>query len=105
MVVTPDIKFHSAVMPVDVEAEYDLLGFWDGGKPASAAVIYIRHKPAQPNGEETHKVRLLMSKARVTPSTPTVLTPRTELQGLFFLPGLSQSSCLGSASFPEGSPS
>lgn len=59
MVVTPDIKFPRAVVPVDVKAEYELLGFWDGGKPASAAVIYIRHKLAQPNGEETHSVRLL----------------------------------------------
>ena len=63
MVVTPDIKFHRAVVPVDVEAEYKLLGFWDGGNPASAALIYIRHKLAQPNGEKTHTVRLLMSKA------------------------------------------
>ena len=85
MVVTPDIKFPRAVVPVNVEAEYELLGFWDGGKPASAAVIYVRHKLVQPNGEETHTVRLLMSKARVTPSTPTVSTPRTELRGLLLL--------------------
>ena len=85
MVVTPDIKFPRAVVPVDAEAEFELLGFWDGGKPASAAVIYVRHKLEQPNGEETHSVRLLMSKARVTPTSPTVSTPRTELRGLLLL--------------------
>lgn len=36
MVVTQDIKFPRAVIPVDTEAEFELLGFLDGGKPTSA---------------------------------------------------------------------
>ena len=62
MVVTHDIKFPRAVVSVDTETEFELLGFWDGGKPASAAVIYVRHKLEKPYQDQTHSVRLLMSK-------------------------------------------
>ena len=39
----------------------------------------------EPYDEQTHLVRLLLSKARVTPTSPTVSTPRTELRGLLLL--------------------
>ena len=98
MVTTPDIKFHRAVVPANARDDFELLGFWDGGKPASAAVIYTRHELEEPRGQETHSVRLLVAKARVTPTSPTVSTPRTELRGLLLLsrlitsilPGLSK---------------
>ena len=44
MVTTPDIEFPRAVMGSTSKLEFELLGFWDGGKPASAAVIYARHE-------------------------------------------------------------
>ena len=69
MVVTPDIEFPRAVIPVDVEAKFELLGFCDGGKPGSSAII--RHKLEEPYDEQTHSVRLLLSKARVTSISPT----------------------------------
>ena len=47
-VVTPDIKFSRAAIQVDAEAEFELLGFWDGCKPASAAFIYVRQKLKEP---------------------------------------------------------
>ena len=85
MVVTPDIEFPRAVIPVNDEAEFELLGFWDGGKPASAAGISIRHKLEEPYDDLTHSVQLLLSKARVIPTSPTVSTPSTELRGLLLL--------------------
>ena len=98
MVTTPDIKFPRAVLSDDARVEFELLGFWDGGKSASAAVTYIWHELVQPQGPETHSVRLLMAKARVTPTSPKVSNPRTELRGLLmlarlitsFLPGFSK---------------
>ena len=56
MVTTPDIKFTRAIVPVDARDEFKLLGFWDGGKPASAAVIYIRHELEKPRGQQPHSV-------------------------------------------------
>ena len=56
MVTTPDIKFPRAVVPVNAKDNLELLGFWDSGKPASAAVIYIRHKLEKPHKKETHSV-------------------------------------------------
>ena len=72
MVITPDIEFPHAVIPVDAEADFKLLGFWDGGKPASAAVIYVRQQLEEPYDDQTHLVQLLLSKARVTPTSPPV---------------------------------
>ena len=68
-----------------------LMGFWDGGRPASACCLYARTplEKVGPNGE-THLVRLLAGKARVTPSSSSqsrmrVSTPRVEMRGLLML--------------------
>ena len=68
-----------------------LLGFWDGGKKASACCLYARTplKKKGPNGE-THLVRLLAGKARVTPTSSSQgrlrdSTPRVEMRGLLIL--------------------
>ena len=100
MVTTPDIKFPRAVLPNDARVEFELLGFWDGGKPASAAVIYVRHELEEPQGPVTNSVRLLMAKARVTPTSPTVSTPRTELRGLLLLTRLITSILPGFSKLP-----
>merc|ERR1711888_553346 len=67
------------------------VGFWDGGKPASACCLYAR-TPLREEGPEgeTHLVRLLAGKARVTPTSSTqgrarISTPRVEMRGLLML--------------------
>ena len=50
----PDIKFHQAVVPANIRLEFELLGFWDGGKLASAAVIYARYQLEESKGKPTH---------------------------------------------------
>ena len=42
-----------------------LVGFWDGGKSASTACLYVRYK----TGDTNYEARLLASKARVKPSS------------------------------------
>ena len=62
-----------------------LIGFWDGGKKASACCLYACTPLSEegPNGE-THLVRLLAGKARVTPTLSSQgrlrdSTPRVEM--------------------------
>ena len=52
-----------AVVPANVKPEFELQGFWDGGKPASAEMIYARYQVEESNNKQTHSVWLLMSKA------------------------------------------
>ena len=86
IVETQDVSFHRSVVPARAKGEPQLVGFWDGGKPASAACLYVRYET-----EDDHfEARLLASKARVTPSSDAmsrlkILTPRTELRGLLYL--------------------
>ena len=68
-----------------------LLGFWYGGKKASACCLYAR-TPLEERGPdgETHLVRLLAGKARVTPTSSSQgrlrdSTPRVEMRGLLIL--------------------
>ena len=92
MILAGEVVFPRAVMGEDADFDkIQLLGFADGGKPASAACVYVRTKRSE-LGEcgETHDVRLLASKARVTPSSTKEgrlrdSTPRTELRGLLYL--------------------
>ena len=56
MVTTPDIKLPRAVVPVNAKDNFELLGFWDSGKPPSAAVIYVCHELEKPHNNETHSV-------------------------------------------------
>ena len=100
MVTTPDIKFPRAVLSVDARVEFELLGFWDDGKPASAAMVYARHELEKPRGPETHSVRLLTAKTRVTPMSPTVSTLRIELRGLLLLTRLITSILPGFSRMP-----
>ena len=87
MVLTGPIIFKRSALGDNWENGWSLVGFWDGGKPASACCLYARTSLAQPaeNGE-THEVRLLAAKARVTPSSKKhgnlrTSTPRTEMRG------------------------
>ena len=68
-----------------------LLGFWDGGNKASACCLYAR-TPLRVRGPkgQTHLVRLLAGKARVTPTSSSQgrlrdSTPRVEMRGLLML--------------------
>ena len=68
-----------------------MMGFLDGGKLASACFLYA-YTPLRKEGPkgETHLVRLLAGKARVTPSSSSqgrmrVSTPRVEMRGLLML--------------------
>ena len=85
MVHFPDTMFPRSVMPDDLVPRLNLLGFWDGGKQPSAAVLYARYQLTKAIGEQTHFICLLMSKARVTPTSLTVSIPRTELRGMLLL--------------------
>ena len=44
IVETRDVSFHRSVVPAGAQEEPMLVGFWDGGKPASAACLYMRYK-------------------------------------------------------------
>ena len=64
-----------------------LVGFSDGGNVVSCAAVYLRSRRLKvgPNGE-THRVRLVVGKARVTPLSKAAgnlrkSTPRTEMRG------------------------
>jgi hypothetical protein len=86
-----DVTFPRSVKPAGAETGWELAGWWDGGEPASAACLYTRHKLIEPREDgQTHELRLLAGKARVTPSAkgpelPRRSTPRTELRGLLML--------------------
>ena len=114
MVRCRDINFPRSIKPEGVCGGLELLGFWDGGQPASAAVVYARYQLLEPDSQGyTHTVRLLASKARVTPSTKTktsgsdceestrVSTPRTEMRGLLLLSRLVTAILPGLSEKPE----
>merc|ERR1711973_573540 len=92
MVASGAIAFPRCVLGESYKKEvWMLMGFWDGGKPASACCLYAR-TPLREKGPEgeTHLVRLLAGKARVTPTSssqgrPRASTPRTEMRGLLML--------------------
>ena len=73
-----------------------LVCWWDGGNPASACCIYGRYKLKKKLDEGyTHSVRLLVGKARVTPSSTAKGGSLRELQILTrqitaILPGLAK---------------
>jgi hypothetical protein len=91
IVYAKDITFPRSVRPRGTKGNLELLGWWDGGDPASAACVYTRLELDEPSRDgETHAVTLLMAKTRVTPSAkgpelPRRSTPRTELRGLLIL--------------------
>ena len=92
MVASGAIAFPRCVLGESYKEEgWMLMGFWDGGKPASACCLYAR-TPLREKGPEgeTHLVRLLAGKARVTPTSSSqgrtrTSTPRTEMRGLLML--------------------
>ena len=59
IVETRDVSFHCSVVPAGARGKPQLVGFWDGGKPASAACLYVRYK----TGDNDFQARLLASKA------------------------------------------
>ena len=99
-----DVTFPRSVKPRGAEERPELLGWWDGGDPASAAVTYLRYKRGKvgENGE-TLEVRLLAAKARVTPSGAgaRMSTPRTEMRGLLLLSRLVTSMLPGLVDKPS----
>ena len=104
MVRAKDIDFPRATRPAGVKGGLEVVGFWDGGDPASAACLYTRYEREEPKvtprAVYTHEVRLLAGKARVTPSAKKVdklikSTPRTELRGLVILTRLMTASLAG----------
>merc|ERR1712212_845192 len=92
MVASGAISFPRCVLgELYKEKGWMLMGFWDGGKPASACCLYAR-TPLREKGPEgeTHLVRLLAGKARVTPTSSAqgrtrTSTPRVEMRGLLML--------------------
>merc|ERR1711867_72742 len=87
-----DVVFHRSMVLEGAQGKPELVCYWDGGKPASAGCVYVRYKV----GENLWEARLLVSKARVTPSAaPTVSTPRNELRGLLYLVRLVTALLLG----------
>ena len=92
MIGTRSVSFPRCVLGEQYrEKGWMLVGFWDGGKPASACCLYAR-TPLREEGPEgeTHLVRLLAGKARVTPTSSTqgrarISTPRVEMRGLLML--------------------
>ena len=87
MVMASDIVFPRSFKPPDVVSDLEILGWWDGGEPASACCLYTRYLE---KGNTEWTLRLIMGKARVTPSSKSdrrlrKSTPRTELRGLLIL--------------------
>ena len=92
MLLAGEVAFHRGIVPEGADlADIGLVGFSDGGDPASAACLYVRTTGSEPGDEgKTHTVRLLAAKARVTPSSSKdsnlrASTPRTELRGMIYL--------------------
>ena len=91
MVLAEDVTFPRSIVPDGVdEGTLELCGWWDGGKPASSACLYARFEKEERDENGTHSLRLLMGKARVTPSAKDSeklrrSTPRTEMRGLTML--------------------
>ena len=93
VVIMRDINFPRSLKPDGVLPGLELVCWWDRGNPASACCIYVRFKLKKKSEEGcTHSVRLLVGKARVTPSLTTKggsllrkSTPRTELKGLLII--------------------
>ena len=114
MVEANDVIFPRAARPEGVDGRLNLVGYWDGARPASTATLYTRYRREQgrvKKGEEltdapTHLVRLLAAKARVTPSAKktdklTVSTPRVEMRGLVLLVRLTTACMAGLPELPE----
>ena len=76
LVSTGQLKFNRCVRPVCRVELFILVVFWDGSDNAYAAVIYSKRVIE----DGTVHVKLLCSKARVTP-LKRISTPRSELNG------------------------
>ena len=90
LILARDITFPCCVLPTD-QGDWMLLGFWDGGRPASSCCLYIRTKLASPGPDgQTHQLRLLAGKSCVTPSSAAggalrTSMLRTKMRGLLLL--------------------
>ena len=92
MVLAGEVEFPRSVVPEEADPEeVELAGFTDGGDPASAACLYVLTERKEPGAQgQTHTVRLLAAKARVTPSSTKASrlrasTPGTEMRGILCL--------------------
>lgn len=107
MVLLGEVSFPRCVFGEEYEKGWSLLGFWDGGKPASACCLYARTKRSRPGpAGESHEVHLLAGKARVTPTSGAhgrqrASTPRTEMRGALLMSRLAGSILPGCAKLPD----
>ena len=90
IVLSGEVVFHRSLLGEVPEGglnEIQLIGFGDGADPASCACVYLRSELVEPGPEgQTHKCRLVMGKARVTPERKSEgdfkkSTPRSEMRG------------------------
>ena len=107
MVLAKDVVYPRSVTPEGVlQSLMEICGWWDGGKPASAACIYTRYEKEEADDSGTHVLRLLMGKARVTPSAKgseklRKSTPRTEMRGLTMLSRMVTACIAGMPNLPK----
>ena len=107
MVLAEDVVFPRSVVPEGVlQNVLEVCGWWDGGKPASSACLYARYEKEVADDSGTHVLRLLMGKARVTPSAKgseklRKSTPRTEMRGLTMLSRMTTASIPGMSKKPN----
>ena len=86
IVVMEDVEFPRSVKGSNMRGRPAIVGWWDGGEPAAAAVVYLRYQREEVGTSgETHQARLVSAKARVNPSSGPVSTPRSEMRGLLML--------------------
>ena len=102
LVEAEDIVFPRSVKPHGAAGSPIWVGFWDGGKPAFGACIYVLYsrEEAGPNGEYYFS-NLLASKARVYPAKTGFRTPRSELSGLLVLCRLITATVDGAVDLPQ----
>ena len=107
VVLAKDIVFPRLVTPEGVlEALMELCGWWDGGKPASAACLYARYEKKVADAGGTHFLRLLMGRTRVTPSSKyseriRKPAPKTEMQGFTMLARMTTACTPGMPNLPK----
>ena len=114
MVTMGEVEFQRSFLGAGWEQGYELVAYFDGADPASAAVVYARTPLLRPNPGvtshsaeqlKTHEVRFVMAKARVTPTgkkagSKRKSTPRTELRGVLILSRLVSTILRGVTTLP-----
>jgi len=104
MVRARDIPFPRSIKPPGSMGKLQLVGWFDGGDPASGGALYSLYEREEPTEEgEVYQLRLMGSKARVTPSGKTAgrnSTPQSEMRGLLLLTRLTTALLAGLSECP-----